>query len=171
MCIRDRDNNQNNGYDVYFGRDKTITIIGALNRGASIGITYDQYSSFTSGYSAHNTSDPSKYFFTNDPSLSVRLNSDGEAELVPGTYTICYVSQDGTKEVDYDLGADITLEQPGGDGDMGWTLNNGGLTADYAGGATIPGGLGKTPGETITLYAISQSSLATNCLLYTSRCV
>ncbi len=34
-------------------------------------------------------------------------------------------------------------------------------TADYAGGADW-GGLGKTPGETITLYAISQSSLATN---------
>lgn len=157
-----KDNNQNNGYDVFFGRDKTITIIGALNRGASIGVTYDQYSSFTSGYSAHNTSDPSKYFFTNDPSLSVRLNSDGEAELVPGTYTIRYVQQDETKEIDYTLGQDITLEKPDGDGDMGWTLNNGGLTADYAGGATIPGGLGKTPGETITLYAISQSSLATN---------
>ena len=139
-----------------------VTIKGPLNTGAYIGVTTNQYTAFTSGYNAQNVSDPSKYFFSDDSSLGVRLNSDGEAELVPGTYTIRYVQQDETQEIDYTLGQDITLEQPDGDGEMGWALNKGSLTAEYAGGATIPGGLGKTPGETITLYAVSQSSLATN---------
>lgn len=146
----------------FYINDPYVTITGPLNTGACIGISANRNAAFTSGYNAQNVSDPSKYFFSDDPSLGVRLNLDGEAELVPGTYTIRYVQQDETTEIDYTLGQDITLEQPDGDGDMGWTLNNGGLTADYAGGATIPGGLGKTPGETITLYAISQSSLATN---------
>ena len=146
----------------FYINDPYVTITGPLNTGACIGISANRNAAFTSGYNAQNVSDPSKYFFSDDPSLGVRLNLDGEAELVPGTYTIRYVQQDETTEIDYTLGQDITLEQPDGDGDMGWTLNNGGLTADYAGGATIPGGLGKTPGETITLYAVSQSSLATN---------
>lgn len=146
----------------FYLNDPYVTITGPLKTGACIGISVNQNAAFTSGYNAQNVSDPSKYFFSDDPSLGVRLNLNGEAELVPGTYTIRYVQQDETKEIDYTLGQDITLEKPDGDGEMGWTLNNGGLTADYAGGATIPGGLGKTPGETITLYAISQSGLATN---------
>ena len=51
----------------FYINDPYVTITGPLNTGACIGISANRNAAFTSGYNAQNVSDPSKYFFSDDP--------------------------------------------------------------------------------------------------------
>lgn len=68
-------------------------------------------------------------------------------------------------ETVYNLGEDVTLDDADINGDFDWSLNKESLTADYASGATVTGGLGKTHGEVITIYAVEKNYTASDIVL------
>ena len=164
-------NEQENNLFLRADSGAKANIVGPLTYGAKIGVTLYYYEDgvrdsvtgeFLSGYSDHNSADPSEYFFADNAKFAVGLGANGEVEVVQAIYTVVYVDGGEENSVTYDIGAEMALESVDAEAGFvgGWTLTEGASSIDYAGGQTFAGGIGKAHGDVITLYAVRVRDVA-----------
>lgn len=123
--VQGNKNGIGNDNDVYMKRDKTITIEGALNNNAKIGIMCeDPHQIFTNGYGTFNSEeDPSKYFFgnpnDNQKDILIRTQSTETGTEAQCVVVIHYLDENGAEQkcVEY---ADVASDSWGEWGTTSW---------------------------------------------------
>lgn len=101
--VQGNKNGIGNDNDVYMKRDKTITIEGAFNNNAKIGIMCeDSHQVFTNGYGTFNSGDPSTYFIgnpnDNQKDILIRTQSTETGTEAQCVVVIHYLDEYGAEE-------------------------------------------------------------------------